>query len=318
MREMTKILLSACAVCAFGQAPHTARADNNPPDQVPPPQVPPAADPSQTPPPIPTDTPSPGEPTDSPPVTPDNPNPSNPPNPTPDNPNPPNPANPPVTPPPAPTTTQTTTTTSTTTSTSSANEEYSYAWSDPALASGIGVSVILGGGATGFTERAMRNVTSNVGGLWDLRATIGSHLPLALDVSYVGSATSINGLPTGNSGTLIGTTAEGALRWNILPHFAWTPYVFGGAGWQRYDVTGTHLSLADTGMNNHDNLLEFPMGGGLAYRMNGFVFDLRGTFRYTTHEDLVLTTLPTTTRPITNDFARMHTWEASAALGYEF
>jgi hypothetical protein len=30
---------------------------------------------------------------------------------------------------------------------------------------------------------------------------------------------------------------EGALRWNILPHYTWNPYVFVGAGWQRYDIT---------------------------------------------------------------------------------
>jgi hypothetical protein len=199
------------------------------------------------------------------------------------------------------------------------NEGYGYAsWSEPALRSGIGVSTILGGGVTGFTDKMMRNTTSNVGGLWDLRVTIGSHLPLALDLSYVGSATNINGLPSGNRGTLIGTAAEAALRWNMLPHFVWTPYVFAGVGWQRYDVTQTSVSLTDSGMNDHDNLLEFPLGVGMAYRMAGFVFDVRGTFRATTDQNLVLRTLPTTITPTSDNFAPMHTWEASAALGYEF
>jgi hypothetical protein len=69
-------------------------------------------------------------------------------------------------------------------------------------------------------------------------------------------------------------------------------------------------------MNDHDNLLEFPMGAGLAYRMAGFVFDVRGTFRAATEQNLVLK--QPAAAPTSSDFAPMHTWEASAALGYEF
>src|SRR5262249_50375380 len=165
---------------------------------------------------------------------------------------------------------QSTEPTSTNTNQVSSDDPYGYAWSDPMLSSGIGVSVLLGGGITGFTEKAVRNRTASVGGLWDLRVTIGSRIPLGLDVSYVGTATDINsGLLPGQSGTLIGTAVEGAVRWNILPHFTWNPYLFLGVGWQRYDVTGTHVTLAINGMNDSDNLVEFPMGAGLSYRMGG-------------------------------------------------
>jgi hypothetical protein len=193
---------------------------------------------------------------------------------------------------------------------------FSYAWRDDRMQSGIGISTTLGGGVTGFTDKTMRDTTSSTGGLWDLRVTLGSHIPLALDISYLGSATNINGLPGGQSGTLIGTTVEGALRYNILPHAVWNPYVFGGVGWQRYDVTQTHVSLSDSGMNDHDNLVEFPVGAGLSYRVGGLVADLRGTFRATTEQNLVLKT--PSLSPTSGDFAAMHTWEASAAVGYEF
>jgi len=329
MRTMTTVLLSACTMCALGQVQHAARADTNQPGQVPPPPVPPQQNPPQTPPPIPTDTPagpssnSPGDPTGTTPTNPDNQAPGAPTTPptTPSDPGTTSPA--PIA---TPDTTGTSTTTTTTTITSPepvtdsgdySEDSYSYAWSEPALQSGVGVSTILGGGVTGFTDKAMRGTTSDVGALWDLRVTIGSHLPLALDISYLGSATNINGLPTGDKGRLIGTTVEGAVRYNVLPHFVWTPYVFAGAGWQRYDVTQTNVSLSDSGMNSEDNLLEFPMGAGMTYRMGGFVADLRGTFRATTDNNLVLKTPPTAT-PSTDDFAPMHTWEASAALGYEF
>jgi hypothetical protein len=196
---------------------------------------------------------------------------------------------------------------------------YSYAWSDELMRSRIGVSAIIGGGVVGFTDRTMRDTTSSVGGLWDFRLTLGSHVPLGLELGYTGTATNLKGLPAQN-GTLIGTTAEAALRYNVLPHFVWTPYVFAGVGWQRYDVTSANVTLSDSGMNDHDNLLEFPMGAGLAYRMAGFVLDLRGTFRAATDQNLVLKgSVPTTTiAPTSSDFAPMHTWQASAALGYEF
>jgi hypothetical protein len=191
------------------------------------------------------------------------------------------------------------------------SDKFGYAWREPRLGTGIGVSAILGGGVTGFTDKTMRSTTADVGGLWDLRVTIGSHIPLALDVSYLGTATNVGGMPAGQSATLIGTTAEAALRFNILPHYDWDPYVFAGAGWQHYDVSGGSPQLI--GMASSDDLIEFPVGTGVAYRRNGFVADLRGTFRATTDENLVVT------NPATNsNAAPMHTWEASAALGYEF
>jgi hypothetical protein len=337
MRVLTKMLLSACTLCALG--PGAARAQSNPSSQNPPPLSPPSRIP---PPPIPTD--SPGSPTDrklpdpstpgapTTPTPPDNPAPTDAPNRTPTDAPSPTPTDAPS---PMPTDTPTTPTTPDTSAvptppatptatvmpdqpidSGSETDIYSYSWYAPELSTGIGVSAILGGGVTGFTDKTMRSTTANAGGLWDLRVTLGSHLPLALDISYLGSATNINGLPTGNKGTLIGTTVEGALRYNVLPHYAFTPYVFGGVGWQRYDVTQTTVSLTDSGMNDHDNLLEFPMGAGLAYRTGGFVVDVRGTFRAAMDQNLVLTT-PTLT-PTSSDFAAMHTWEASAALGYEF
>jgi hypothetical protein len=69
-------------------------------------------------------------------------------------------------------------------------------------------------------------------------------------------------------------------------------------------------------MADSDDLVEFPIGTGVAYRRHGFVADLRGTFRATTEENLVLTNPAQSNTD--NTFAPMHTWEASAALGYEF
>jgi opacity protein-like surface antigen len=181
------------------------------------------------------------------------------------------------------------------------------------MESELGISTILGGGISGFTDKTMRDsVSSNVGGLWNLRVTLGSHTPLGLDVGYTGTAANIDALIGNQSGTLVGTTAEGALRYNVLPHFAWNPYVFAGIGWQRYDGTCGNFHLSDTGMNESDNSVVYPMGLGMSYRhTSGLVLDLRGTFRANTNAGLVLENAG-------SSYAPMHTWEASAAAGYEF
>ncbi len=191
--------------------------------------------------------------------------------------------------------------------------DFSYEWNEPRLATGIGVGVIVGGGVAGFTDQSLRNtLSSNVTGLWDARVSIGTHVPLGIDVSYVGTAANMNTLTGASNGTLVGSAVEGALRWNILPHYAWDPYVFAGIGYQRYDVTSMKFSTADTGVKNYDNLAEFPMGAGISFRdRSGWLVDVRGTFRAEPNSTLV--------RDVTdNVYASAHWWEASGAIGYEF
>ena len=66
-------------------------------------------------------------------------------------------------------------------------------------------------------------------------------------------------------------------------------------------------------MNGFDNNVVFPMGAGVAYRVpSGFVADIHGTFRAATSPDLVLQSVGS------SNYADMHTWEASGAIGYEF
>jgi len=188
-----------------------------------------------------------------------------------------------------------------------------YSWQESGLASKYGVSTTLGGGVTGFTNQTMRDtVSSPVGGLWDLKVTLGSHTPIGFDISYVGMAANINALIGTQSGTLVGTTAEGAVRYNILPHYFVNPYAFAGVGWQRYDITG-NFQRSDTGMNESDNSIVFPMGAGVAYRdKTGLVLDVHGTFRANTQQGLVLESATS------DNYAPMHTWQASGAIGYEF
>ncbi len=192
-------------------------------------------------------------------------------------------------------------------------DEYGYSWHDPRLQSDIGVGIILGGGISSFTDRDMRDtMTRDVQGLWDARIALGTHTPLGIELGYVGTAAGIKTLSGQTNGTLVGTAGEAALRLNFLPHFAVDPYIFAGVGWQRYDVNNMHFATADTGMKQTEDIAEFPMGAGIAFRdTSGFTVDLRGTFRAAASNGLLVD-------PTSNHYADLHTWEASGALGYEF
>jgi len=326
---MTKILLSAATVCALGQG-NIARAQNS---QAP--GQPPSSQPSPSPAspsPDPSGTPT-ADPTSSQPASPDD-HPAD--TPTPTSSAVPDPNQPPPPSPPDGTTTTTTTTTTTNggvsgepapapvpvspeVDTEANTGMFAFDWHNPRLQSGIGISTTLGGGVVQFTNSTMRGTTSNLGGLWDLHITMGSHLPLALDLAYIGTATHIGGLPTGNTATLIGSAAEGTLRWNVMPNAAWTPYIFGGVGYQRYDVTGGDVTLSDSGMNSSDNLLSVPAGLGFVWRGdNGLVADIHGTYRFTWFQDLVLANGVPINTTSSNSFVNTNNWQASAAIGYEF
>lgn len=188
---------------------------------------------------------------------------------------------------------------------------YDYAWSEPSMTSRIGIAMALGGGISGFTDPAMREASeSDVSGMWGVRVTIGSHIPVGIDLSYTGTSVDLAPLGSASSGTLVGTTIEGALRWNILPHYSWNPYVFGGVGWQRYDVMNGNFTRADTGFIDQDDFVVVPMGGGLAWRdPSGLVVDVRGTFRLADTSTLMVDEI--------GERTDLHTWEASATVGYE-
>src|SRR5512138_814221 len=87
-----------------------------------------------------------------------------------------------------------------------------YATYERSLQTGFGVSAMAGGGVTRFTDQTMRDSVARLGGLWDVRVSIGTHAWLAIDLAYVGTAASI----AGSSSTLIGTSTECGVRYNVF------------------------------------------------------------------------------------------------------
>lgn len=182
--------------------------------------------------------------------------------------------------------------------------------------SGIGLQLSLGGGVTQFTNRTLRDTTSPLGGLWDLRAVMGTRVPIGIEVAYLGSAAQIHSLFSQPTAVIVGTTIESDLRLNILPSQVLDPYVFAGIGWTRYNVDDQAFTLGTTGIRTQDDMMEVPAGAGVAFRWDGLVADARGTFHATDGSELVLA--ENSRNATTGQFAPMHSWDATLSVGYEF
>ncbi len=177
--------------------------------------------------------------------------------------------------------------------------------------SGIGVGVTLGGGAVGFWEDGTKAFV-DIGGSWDVRATIGTRLPVAFEVAYVGTAQGMNSLGLSNDAILLGSTAEGDVRINFT-RSRLQPYIFGGAGYTYYRVTNTAISTSD--LQRTDNVFEIPFGAGLSWRVGqAFLLDIRGTGRWTFDDELFKVAATTTNA----GNSHLYNWMGTAHLGWEF
>jgi hypothetical protein len=175
-----------------------------------------------------------------------------------------------------------------------------------------GIAVALGGGVSDFTNSSARSLT-DTGGSWNVRVGIGTRSPVGFEAAYIGSAQGLDALGLDNDAVLVGNGIEGVARVNILDMNI-QPFVFGGVAWRRYDVTNT--SFNTSAVNDKDDVLEIPMGLGLAWKYRGFLLDARGEFRYTDQNDL----MPSINDDGTfgTDDAELHRWGVNANIGYAF
>ncbi len=149
----------------------------------------------------------------------------------------------------------------------------------------IGIAVMAGVGVGGFTNRTLRD-TTEPGGDYAGRVTIGTRLPIALEASYIGSVQYLDTFGLNNDAVLVSNGAQGAVRINVLPRRTLTPFVFGGIAWRHYTLANVRQTNTSN-VSANDNVAEIPMGAGLALRAGGLVLDLRGDYRLTFREDLV-------------------------------
>jgi hypothetical protein len=170
-----------------------------------------------------------------------------------------------------------------------------------------GLSLSVGGGIMGFTDKTMRDTTST-GGLWDVRVGVLTNKWVGAELAYEGGLQNIDALGLDTDARLLSTALEADARVNFIQgRWGVQPYAFAGVGWRRFELNNVSTNTSD--VNDQDDLVEIPLGVGLGMRYQGFLVDVRGSFRPAFDNDLV----PTDN---TGDHADMHTWATALRLGY--
>ncbi len=180
----------------------------------------------------------------------------------------------------------------------------------------LGVGMMFGGGITDFESQSVREMTGT-GGAWDVRLIFGQREVLALETAYVGSAHYISAAGLDNDAMLVSNGAEGALRLNIpiIDHGSIIePFGFVGLGWSRYELTQTAYNRSN--LTTAENVMEVPYGAGLTMGSDGFLVDIRFTYRSTYYDQLMR--VPSSASSTTGDSQRLNSWSLGAHIGFEF
>jgi hypothetical protein len=177
----------------------------------------------------------------------------------------------------------------------------------------LGVGMMFGGGVTDFASPTVREMTGT-GGAWDVRLIFGQREVLALETAYVGSAHYISANGLDSDAMLVSNGAEGVLRLNIpvIDHGSIIePFGFVGLGWSRYELTQTAYN--NSSISTVDNVMEVPYGAGLTMGSDGFLVDIRFTYRATYYDNMMRLASSTT-----GENMRLDSWSLGAHIGFEF
>ncbi|HEY4392908.1 MAG TPA: OmpA family protein [Polyangia bacterium] len=171
----------------------------------------------------------------------------------------------------------------------------------------MGIEASVGGGAVGFIDSSVRS-NVNTGGAWDARLTFGSRLPIAIEGAYIGSTQTIDALGLSTNSRLMGNGVEGDLRLNFTSYKV-QPYIFGGAGWTRYQIYNTNVNTSD--ISTRDDVGTVPLGAGISIRpAQVFLIDIRGTYRAVFNDTMF--------DRVTNTSNSMQNWNVAGRVGFEF
>lgn len=165
----------------------------------------------------------------------------------------------------------------------------------------IGIAIMAGGGVGGFFDDSLAAATSTTG-MWQVRAVVGSRRHFAGEMAYLGGAQNVNTLGVDRNARMINNGFEGAFRWNVLTGLI-QPYAIGGVGYQHYSIRDEQVQTAD--VQSYGDVLNFPLGAGLAFKPGPFTIDGRVTFRPATNSGLLRN-------------SNLSTWDLGAHAGFEF
>jgi hypothetical protein len=163
------------------------------------------------------------------------------------------------------------------------------------------MALTVGGGVDNFANNSEVNRATNIGGSWNVRLTFGQHYWISGEALYIGSAQTMSGLNL-RSVDVIGNGAQANLRINGTINFPVQPFVYSGVAYRHYSLTNTTASFSDIG--SADNVLEVPLGVGVAAYFGNLMVDVRGEYRWGFGSDVANNTL--------------NRWGTTGNFGFEF
>jgi hypothetical protein len=169
----------------------------------------------------------------------------------------------------------------------------------------LGVTASVGGGVENFVEGTPRDFT-NLAGSWNVRVGFLTRFLLSPELAYIGTAQDLDAVGLDPSAYLLSNGGEANLRLNVLTGMI-QPYVFGGIGFRYYSIQSTDTNLS--AIEDNDTIGVVPVGGGLLVRIDQFVLDARGTFRFAFDDTMMVAAA-------TEDLG-MSTWAAELRAGIE-
>lgn len=169
----------------------------------------------------------------------------------------------------------------------------------------VGISATVGGGPEGFISDNATAFTQ-VGGAWNVRIGLLSRFLITPELSYIGSAQDVSAVGLDGDAILLSNGGEAALRLNILPG-VFQPYVFGGVGVRHYEIVNADVNTS--ALADDDTIGIVPVGGGFTVRLDNFLLDARGTFRWAWDDDMLVLG--------PDEGLGMSTWSAELRAGVE-
>jgi hypothetical protein len=167
-----------------------------------------------------------------------------------------------------------------------------------------GMGLSIGGAFSDFVQTGVRDFTTPGGGI-EARYVFGTRSYIAGEAAYIGTLNGLNPLGVDDNALLMSNGVEGAVRVNFLTG-EWQPYALAGLGWKHYNVVNTDTNTSD--VRDEDDAMTIPVGLGIAYRYRNLFADLRGMFKPSVFDDIV----------VTDDDSRLDTASASLNVGFEF
>jgi hypothetical protein len=165
-----------------------------------------------------------------------------------------------------------------------------------------GLSISGVGGVEGYTSALAPRIKT--GGAWGARVDAMPVPYAGLELEYSGADNRIKD-PTASGGRIVRNGGQAALK--IEAPLPIAPYVFGGVGVERANVT----RVPEGSAYRSDTYGQVPLGGGLDFRVGAFTAGVRGSYNILFSRNFT----PTTTA---GGRTSGNTWNATGNIGAVF